>query len=88
MQVARVLDRYTVAVNGGAEAGIAVGDELRIAENIVDPETGEVIGVYPDMRVRVTEVFPRFCVAQTFRITVGDDAVVTVNIGDSVEAAT
>lgn len=85
MAVARVLDSHTVVVTGGAAAGITVGDELRICEDIIDPQTGDKIGTYPDLPVRVTEVHSKFCVAETFRRVKGRSATVTINIGDSVQ---
>lgn len=85
MKVAAVVDHHTVAINRGAEAGLRGGDILCVASDVVDPETGHVIGSYPNLRVKVTEVYPRFCVAETYRLAHGDDRIVTVNIGDDVE---
>ena len=84
MRVALVLDQFSLAVTGGAAAGISVGDELRVSDEVVDPETGAVIGSYPNLRVVVTEVFPRFCVAETLTQPCVKP-VVTINVGDSVK---
>ena len=58
------------------------GDLLCITSDVIDPETGDVIGQYPNLRLKVTEVYPRFCVAETYRLVRGDDnnRVVTVNL--------
>lgn len=86
MSVARVLDAHTVVVTGGTDIGVTAGEVLQIREDIIDPETGEKIGVYPDLKVRVTDVHPRFCVAETFCQPQGrNDVTITINIGDAVQ---
>lgn len=88
MKVAAVLDCHTVAINRGSEAGVTAGDLLCITSDVIDPETGDVIGQYPNLRLKVTEVYPRFCVAETYRL-VGrgsNERYVVVNVGDDVAA--
>jgi hypothetical protein len=86
MKVARVLSSSAVAVTGGEDIGVRVGETLRIADPVHDPETGEIIGSYPDLKVVVSEVFPRFCVAETGRGP--RRPTVTINIGDEVSRVT
>ena len=86
MKVAAVLDRHTVAINSGADAGVMTGDLLCITSDVIDPETGDVIGSYPNLRLKVTEVYPRFCVAETYRLALpGERVAVVVNVGDDVQ---
>ena len=85
MRVAKVIDSYTLAITGGADVWVEVGEWLIVAENIIDPETGESLGTYPNLKVLVSHVFPRFCVAET---TVDDRRnrykTLVVNVGDEV----
>ena len=86
MKVAKLIDAYTVAITGGEEAGIDVGDVLAVAREVIDPDTGESLGWYDRVRLEVTEAHPRFCVAQTFDVfdRYAPRAVVSVDIGDDV----
>jgi hypothetical protein len=79
MKVVRVITDREVAVSGGAEAGLEVGDTLLILGDpvpITDPDTNEVLGeVVPNKAiVRVYDVKDRFALARTFRSR-------TVNVG-------
>lgn len=69
-RVIRILDTTTVMLNVGSNDGVGVGDRFGIytpTENIVDPETEEVLGDFRRLKasVVVVSVFPRFVVAST-----------------------
>lgn len=70
--VARVEDQYNLIINRGSEHGVEVGMEFAVmsddGDEIIDPETGDVIGELPSekLRVRVFEVQPKFSRAETF----------------------
>lgn len=84
-QVAKVLDRYSLALNRGGEDGIMAGDIFTIgSKDVIDPETGENLGRYGKLRVKVTDVYPKFCVAETYRILMSNerDSEITVEVGD------
>lgn len=89
MKVAKIIDRYTVAITRKGE-WLAVGDTLAIGgDPVIDPETGETIGELPLLRVKVTQVFEKFVIAETYRLvpalaSLADRATVTVNVGDDV----
>jgi hypothetical protein len=81
MKVVRVMTDREVAVSGGAEAGLEIGDTLLILGDpmpITDPESDEVLGeVVPNKAiVQVYDVKERFALARTFRSR-------TVNVGGS-----
>ncbi|OBG87018.1 hypothetical protein A5699_20125 [Mycobacterium sp. E802] len=96
-QVALIEDDYTLVINRGAEAGVVPGMVFSVHSDsdqvITDPETGRELGrlTREKLRVRVFDVQPLFSRAHTFART--DDfyglfqatAVVTVNVGDSLE---
>lgn len=87
MKVAKIIDRYTVAITTkGATHYPMCGDILLVGgEDIVDPETGYVIGQMPTARVKVTEVYEQFVVAVTYRIVGPEDPpFISVNVGDDV----
>jgi hypothetical protein len=70
MKVAKILDQHTVAITAGEADGMEKGTILGICGvEIEDPETKEVIGKLPTVRVKVTEVHPKFCVAETYRLS-------------------
>ncbi|WPH57697.1 hypothetical protein [Mycobacterium phage WXIN] len=84
-KVAALLDSYTVAVNRGRGSGVGVGTILCIgSRSIIDPETGADLGPYEKLRVNVTEVHERFCVAETYRLTWTKESQVEVSVGDPV----
>ena len=72
-KVARVLNSREVALNVGASEGVREGMQFDILapeqHYIKDPDTQEVIGSVnrPKVRVLVSVVEDRFCVAHTFR---------------------
>ncbi len=79
MKVVKVITDREVAVSGGAEAGIAIGDTLLILGppiQIKDPDNDEILGevVTNKAVVRVYDVKDRFALARTFRTR-------TVNLG-------
>ncbi|BBX92321.1 hypothetical protein H5U98_13715 [Mycolicibacterium boenickei] len=96
-QVALIEDDYTLVINRGAEAGVVPGMVFAVHsdsdEVITDPESGRELGrlMREKLRVRVFDVQPLFSRAHTFART--DDfyglfqatAVVTIDVGDSVE---
>lgn len=72
-KVARVLNSREVALNVGASEGVREGMQFDILapeqDEIKDPDTQEVIGSLnrPKVRILVSVVEERFCVAHTFR---------------------
>jgi hypothetical protein len=74
-KVARILNSRELILNRGEDAGVLRGMKFAIldpkAENVKDPESGEVLGsVYrPKVEVQVTVVEERLSVARTFRST-------------------
>lgn len=71
--VARVEDEYTLIINRGSEHGLQTDMVFAVmadgGDEILDPETGSVIGELPveKLRVKVVEVQPKFSRAVTFR---------------------
>jgi hypothetical protein len=90
--VAAVEDKYTLIVNRGETAGVTTGMIFAVlGDEISDPETGELLGHREKLRVKTTEVYERFCRAETYRIISATQILmrteqpeVTVNIGDKV----
>lgn len=79
-KVARILNSREVALNIGADAGVATGMYFDIldpkGEDIRDPDTDDVLGSVdrPKVRVQVVKVLGRLCVASTYkkkRVNVG-----------------
>lgn len=72
-KVARILNSREVALNIGTRDGVAVGMYFDIldpkGEDIVDPDTKEVIGslARPKVRVQVAQAQERLSVARTFK---------------------
>src|SRR6476646_4819462 len=70
--VARVEDQYTLIINRGSDHGVTEGMEFAVmaddGDQIIDPETGDVIGELPSekLRIRVFEVQPKYSRAETF----------------------
>lgn len=82
MKVAKIIDRYTVAI-ATYDTTVKPGAILGIAEDdIIDPENGENLGGHTKLRVKVTEVHERYCIAETYRLT-AERQKVTINIGDT-----
>ena len=73
-KVARVLNSREVALNIGTDAGVEIGMYFDIMdqceENVVDPDTAEVLGTIErsKVRVKVVKVQPKLSVASTYRI--------------------
>ncbi|AKK26318.1 hypothetical protein [Mycobacterium sp. EPa45] len=71
-QVALVEDDYTLVINRGTEAGVAVGMVFAVycreASVITDPESGRELGRLnrEKLRVRVVDAQPLFARAHTF----------------------
>lgn len=74
-QVARILNTRELVINRGTTHGVERGMRFAVldpkAEDIVDPETGEVLGTLsrPKVRVAVVQVEERMSVARTYERT-------------------
>ena len=72
-KVARVLNSREIALNIGSEHGVRKGMLFDVidpkSEDIVDPDTGDIIGSLdrPKVRVRVVSVQNRLSVASTYK---------------------
>ena len=72
-KVAQVLNDREIAINLGFAKGVTVGMHFDVVnvngENIIDPDTGEVLGSVniPKVRVRVTQTQEKLSVATTYR---------------------
>lgn len=72
-RVARILNSREIVLNVGSMNGIVVGMKFDVldpkGEEIIDPETGEVLGSLsrPKVRVKVKTVQDRLSVAGTYR---------------------
>jgi hypothetical protein len=72
-QVAKVLTSRELVINRGARNGVELGMRFEVldpnAEEVQDPETGEVLGSLrrPKATVKVVEVEDRLARAQTYR---------------------
>jgi hypothetical protein len=79
-KVARILDTRNLVINLGATNGVAVGMYFDVldpkGEDILDPDTHEVLGSLerPKVRVQITKTEERLSVASTFKKK-------TVNVG-------
>jgi curli biogenesis system outer membrane secretion channel CsgG len=68
-KIAQITNDTTVMLNGGRDRKVSVGDEyevLQLGDPIVDPDTGDVIGVPAGTvigRVRIQQVHTRYSVA-------------------------
>ena len=82
-KVARVLNSREIAINVGSNHGVCIGmyfdimDE--ILENIIDPDTQELLGTIerPKIRVKITKVQENLSLASTYktrRVNVGGSA--------------
>lgn len=85
-QVARILNLKDLVINRGGAHGVYVGMQFvilnRNAQNIVDPETDEVIGSVPVAKtiVKVVNVQDQMSIARTFRETRSTSLVATMAI--------
>ena len=72
-KVARVLSAHEVAISIGANCGVEVGMKFDIMsdekEDILDPDTNDVLGSLdrPKVRVMISRVTEKFAVASTYR---------------------
>jgi hypothetical protein len=72
-KVARILNSQELVINRGRVDGVRVGMVFAVldpkAEDVKDPDTGEVLGSVnrPKTYVKVVDVEERLAVAQTFR---------------------
>lgn len=87
MKVAAILDCYTVAITRKDAPNLGLGDILAInSRDIIDPETGKKLGTLPGLKVKVTECYDKFVVAETYRVSAnGQPSGFEVNIGDDVQ---
>jgi len=72
-KVADILDKYTLVINRGSEQHVRAGMIFAVmgqGGQIIDPETKTPLGPRPveKLRVKVTDVYDRYCVAETYRI--------------------
>jgi hypothetical protein len=71
--VAKILTARELVINRGSEDGVEPGMRFEVldpkAENVKDPETGEILGSIdrPKIGVEVTRVAEHLSIAQTFR---------------------
>lgn len=70
-KVAEILNERDLVINQGAENGVVEGMKFKVSEPevaITDPDTQALLGVLTreKIRVRVSEVYPRFAVAKTY----------------------
>lgn len=79
-KVAQVLNSRELALNVGTDHGVRVGMLFDVldpkGEDIVDPDTGDVLGslARPKVRIKVISVQPKLAVASTYkkeRINIG-----------------
>lgn len=74
-KVARILNSRELIINRGSDDGVMVDMKFAVldpnAEDIVDPDTKEVLGsVYrPKVELEIARVEPRLSLARTFRTT-------------------
>ena len=72
-KIAKVLNSREVALNVGAEHGVQSGMTFDIlapgSEEVMDPDTGEVLGSVdlPKTSVRITKAHDKFAIATTYR---------------------
>jgi hypothetical protein len=72
-KVAEITDRYTLIINRGEQDGVQEGMIFVVqgrGGDVKDPDTGNSLGPKPfeKLRVKVTDVYPKFSVAETYRI--------------------
>jgi hypothetical protein len=70
-RVVEAIDAYRCAINRGSEHGVSMGDRYIVyglGREILDPETGESLGVLEIVRGRgkVTHVQPRLATLETY----------------------
>lgn len=84
-KIASLINSRTVAINVGSDEGVELGMYFNILSNkkskITDPDTNEELGEVEVVKssVRVVEVMPKYCLAETYNYA-------TVNEGGSVSS--
>ena len=70
-KIAKIVDEYTVVINGGSNHGIVKGDLFQIYDpgsDVFDPDTGENLGKLEYIKAAITakQVYPKMtaCVSQ------------------------
>lgn len=72
-KVAKILNSRELVINIGSKQGVALGMIFEVldpkGENIVDPDTGEVLGSVdrPKVKVKITRVLEKISVANTYQ---------------------
>lgn len=66
-KIAKIVDEYTVVINGGSDHGLAVGDSFEIYDpgaEIYDPDTKEPLGKleYVKAKIVAKQVYPKMTV--------------------------
>lgn len=86
IRVATFLDEYRVALNKGSNDGIKSGTFVTVRSEILDPDTGEFLGSLHKGNLVVTEVYPKFSIAETYGKTRDPkEKWITICVGDIVE---
>lgn len=73
-KVADIEDRYVLVINKGSADGVQIGTIFGIMDPdgapVIDPDSGEELGrrEVEKLRVKVIDVYPRFCRASTYRM--------------------
>lgn len=67
LKVAKIIDEYTIVINGGSESGICVGDLFEIYSpgvSVNDPDTGESLGNIDFIKAKIVakDVFPKMSI--------------------------
>ena len=70
-KVANVINRRELIINRGSEHGVVEGMVFKVMDlnlRVMDPESKEILGTLEreKIRVRVSEVQPRFSIARTY----------------------
>jgi hypothetical protein len=69
--VASLINERELAINLGSEAGVTEGMKFQVLEKprtIIDPPTKTELGIVQreKVKVKVVEVYPKFCIARTY----------------------
>ncbi len=70
-KVADIINRRELVINRGADAGVYAGMKFKVMDRniaIIDPDSSETLGTMErvKIRVKVSEVHPKFSVARTY----------------------
>jgi len=86
IRVATFLDEYRIAINKGSVDGIKSGTFVTIYSEVLDPDTGEILGRLHKGNLVITEVYSMFSIAETYRKTRDPrEKWITICVGDIVE---